>query len=167
MCPQSSQAASQICCSKPIVADGPTHYTFFITFSRRPSCLSQSICFPEIDRFFAFVNSEKSACFNMFMTNFLSIFIFAAELSFPESFKIVSLKIIKLCRFFFQDLVLQILKSCIDEVYPMTSAMDFSHGLCELLHCGWRKVQSVCHFFFALVLCTAGLNVCARNYTSE
>ena len=54
----------------------------FITFSRHPSCLSQSICFPEIDRFFAFVNSEKSACFNMFMTNFLSIFIFAAELSF-------------------------------------------------------------------------------------
>ena len=94
MCPQSSQAASQICCSKPIVADddlddfdfamcgflyvtwffyyitqpdifvdegkikaGPPHYTFFITFSRHPSC----ICFPEIDRFFAFVNSEKSA----------------------------------------------------------------------------------------------------------
>ena len=40
---------------------GPPHYTFFITFSRHPSCLSQSICFPEIDRFFAFVNSEKSA----------------------------------------------------------------------------------------------------------
>ena len=36
---------------------GPPHYTFFITFSRHPSC----ICFPEIDRFFAFVNSEKSA----------------------------------------------------------------------------------------------------------
>ena len=54
----------------------------FITFSRHPSCLSQSICFPEIDRFFAFVNSEKSACFNIFMINFLSIFIFAAELSF-------------------------------------------------------------------------------------
>ncbi len=29
--------------------------------SRHPSCLLQSICFPEIDRFFAFVNSEKSA----------------------------------------------------------------------------------------------------------
>ncbi|MDD5812372.1 MAG: hypothetical protein PUD17_09780, partial [Treponema sp.] len=51
------------------LSTGLPHYTFFTTFSRHPSCLSQSICFPEIDRFFAFVNSEKSVCFNMFMTS--------------------------------------------------------------------------------------------------
>lgn len=61
---------------------GPPHYIFLQTFSRQSSRLSQSICFPEIDRRFAFVNSEKSVCFNMFITSFLIIFILAAELSF-------------------------------------------------------------------------------------
>lgn len=45
---------------------GPPHYIFLQTFSSHSSRLSQSICFPEIDRHFAFVNSEKSVCFNMF-----------------------------------------------------------------------------------------------------
>ena len=61
---------------------GPPHYIFLQTFSRHSSRLSQSICFPEIDRLFAFVNSEKSVCFNMFITSFLIIFILAVELSF-------------------------------------------------------------------------------------
>ena len=49
---------------------------------------------------------------------------------------------------FFKDLVLQILKSCIDEVYPTTSAMDFSHGLCELLHHIQKARGNVHRFHF-------------------